>query len=88
MFMPCMVFAAQFEKFIISDDPSVPTIIQLKGEIKSGDAEEFERLIEGQAKVTLLLDSPGGLVREALRMGATIRLLDFATMVAVDGECY
>lgn len=88
LFVPCTVFAAQFEKFVFSDDPTVPIIIHLKGEIESGDAEEFERLIEGQSMVTLVLDSPGGLVREALRIGATIRLRGFATMVAADGECY
>ncbi len=88
VFFPYTASSAQFEKFVLSDDPSVPIIIQLKGEIKSGDAEEFERLIEGQSKLTLVLDSPGGLVREALRIGATIRLRNFATMVTADSECY
>ncbi|SDZ57285.1 hypothetical protein SAMN05444004_12326 [Jannaschia faecimaris] len=88
LFVPWAALAAQFETFVLSDDPSVPTIIHLKGEIESGDAEEFERRAANRAKVTLILESPGGLVAEALRIGATVRLRDFSTMVAADAECY
>ncbi|NGO51112.1 hypothetical protein G6N73_07940 [Mesorhizobium camelthorni] len=36
----------------------------------------------------MVLQSPGGLVSEALQIGAEIRLRNFATMVFADGECY
>lgn len=85
---PCLAFAAQLEKFVLSGDASAPIVIHLKGEIEDGDAKEFERLIQGQSKVTVILESPGGLVKEALRIGSIIRLRNFATKVAADSGCY
>ena len=87
-FIPSSVFAADFTKFVLDEDTSVPIIIHLTGEIVDGDAEAFERAIEGYHKVTLILESPGGLVREAFRIGATLRQHDFATMVVDNGQCY
>ena len=81
IFIPSFVLAADLEKFVLDDDPSVPVVIQLKGEIVDGDAEAFEKVIEGYSKVTLILENPGGLVHEALRIGATLHQNNFVTMV-------
>ena len=88
IFIPSFVLAADLEKFVLDDDPSVPVVIQLKGEIVDGDAEAFEKAIEGYSKVTLILESPGGLVHEALRIGATFHQNNFVTMVVDNGQCY
>lgn len=85
---PFAALSAEFETHVITDDSSVPVFVQLTGIIEPGDAETFEALIEGRPKVTVLLDSPGGVVQDALRIGAAIRLNDYATMVADGGACY
>jgi len=88
VFWPCVAAAAQFETFVLSEDPNVPVMVQLKGEIVEGDAAKFESITEGINKVTLILESPGGLVGEALRIGAAVGLNDFATMVVADTGCF
>jgi hypothetical protein len=63
-------------------------IVNLKGEIVAGDAVKFYEAVNRLERATIILQSPGGLVREALQIGAEIRQRNFATMVHADGECY
>lgn len=63
-------------------------LISIKGEITAGDSDRFYHLIQGHDRVSVILQSPGGLVKEALQIGAEIRLHNYATMVLPDGECF
>ena len=59
----------------------------MTGEIVSGDADAFKKLIEGHKKVTVFLSGPGGSLSEGLSIGASIREHNFATQVLPDDEC-
>ena len=59
----------------------------MTGEIVSGDADAFEKLIQGRKKVSVLLSGPGGSLSEGLSIGASIRQHNFATQVLPDDEC-
>lgn len=65
------------------------SLVTFRGPINNGDAEKFLKATEGLTKVNVLLESPGGLVKEALEIGATIRTRGYSTLVApgTDG-CY
>lgn len=77
--------AAEIEEF---DLPGEVDIISIKGEITDGDSERFYDLVKERDRITVILQSPGGLVKEALQIGAKIRMRNFATMVTSDGECF
>jgi hypothetical protein len=71
------------------DIPGQPIqLISIKGEITDGDGVKFYKLVDGIERASVILESPGGLVREALQIGAEIRMRNFATMVLPDTECY
>src|ERR1035437_8818536 len=61
------------------------TGILIKGEIEQGDLSDFSRLTKNKGRVLVILSSPGGAVRDALAIGAEIRIKGFATTVA--DEC-
>lgn len=61
------------------------TVILIRGEIERGDAYDFTRLTRNKGRVLVALSSPGGALREALTIGAKIRINGFATTVA--DEC-
>lgn len=87
-FMLAMVTSAPAAIIEAWDIPGDVKFVHIKGEIRSGDAEQFEAITVGRNKVTVVLESPGGLVNEALRIGASIRLENFATMVLPESKCY
>ncbi|GLS35733.1 hypothetical protein GCM10010869_13220 [Mesorhizobium tianshanense] len=60
----------------------------IKGEITEGDGDRFIEVIQNREKVTVYLESPGGLIPEALRIGAEIRLRNYATLVAGGDGCF
>lgn len=62
--------------------------VSIKGEILSGDGARFVDVVEGHDRVSVILESRGGVVKEALQIGAEIRLRNFATMVLPDDECF
>ncbi len=64
------------------------SIVGVKGEITAGDANTFFEAVSGIERATVILRSPGGLLRDALQIGAEIRTRDFSTMVPADAECY
>ena len=70
------------------DLPGEVDIVSIKGEITDGDSHRFYDLVRERERITVVLQSPGGLVKEALQIGAEIRMKNFATMVASDGECF
>jgi hypothetical protein len=63
-------------------------LISVRGPIEAGDGDEFEALVRGLDRASIILKSPGGLVKDALQIGATIRMSGYSTMVAADQECY
>jgi len=77
--------AAEIEALNISG--SVDFVV-IRGEITEGDSDRFYETVQNREKVTVYLDSPGGLVREALQIGAEIRLRNYATLVAGGDGCF
>ncbi|MER9413478.1 MULTISPECIES: lysozyme inhibitor LprI family protein [unclassified Mesorhizobium] len=70
------------------DSNGTVDIIGVSGEIVQGDADRFYDLTLNRGRVLVLLQSPGGLIEEALQIGARIRLSSYVTSVGADGECY
>ncbi len=64
------------------------SLILIKGDIALGDGDKFERIASTHPRALVALNSMGGLVQEALRMGANIRMSDMATMVLPGESCY
>ena len=65
-----------------------PQVISAQGQIDDGTAQsllDFLRQNGGGARRILLLDSPGGHVQAAMELGATIRRLGIAVVVARPG---
>jgi len=62
--------------------------IRIRGEITAGDADRFFDSVSNLERVTVILESPGGVLREALQIGAEIRTRNLATMVLPDTGCY
>jgi hypothetical protein len=78
--------AAEIEKI---DLPGIAVpLISVRGPIEAGDGDKFSKLAEGLNRASVILKSPGGLVKEALQIGATIRMSGFSTMVTADQECF
>ena len=61
-------------------------LIIIKGDITAEDEKTFKQIALNTEFATVLLDSPGGLIRPAIAIGKTIRIKEFATAV-VDAEC-
>ncbi|MGQ0564170.1 MAG: hypothetical protein ACT4OK_03740 [Gemmobacter sp.] len=68
-------------------DAEGPAIIALSGEITRGDADRMAALLTRFPDAFVFLDSEGGLVAEALRMGNMVRESAVATAVNAGDEC-
>ena len=64
-------------------------MIMMTGEVTEGDAQRFDETVAtlGGAHATLNVSGPGGLVNEALDIGAQVQEHRFATMVSPQTEC-
>lgn len=62
--------------------------IYVQGEIVKGDAERFSQIAEQTQRALVILESPGGLISEAMSIGAEIRERGYATYVPPNSECY
>lgn len=82
------VIAANFEVLRLSGFENA--IIMMTGEVAEGDAQRFEDIVAnlGGTHATLNVSGPGGLVNEALDIGAQVQERRFATMVSPQTECY
>ncbi len=71
------------------DDPGIGRIMIAEGAITPGDADRFEAALEAAAPRpdVLALHSPGGSVRDALRIGETVREGGLKTMITADATC-
>lgn len=83
-----MATSAEAANIEFLDIPGEVGFISVKGEITAGDGDRFYDLIQGRDRVSVILQSPGGLVKDALQIGAEIRLHNYATMVLPGGECF
>lgn len=64
------------------------TVILVKGRIELGDEAKFAIVAEGISSAIVLLDSEGGYLAPAIRIGRQIREKRFATWVAtLQGQC-
>lgn len=77
--------AAEIDSFEIQAGLS---IVKLAGEIGEGDAERFRRATEGIERAAVFLESPGGLVAEALKIGALISMRGYSTVVEEGEGCF
>ncbi|TIS99170.1 hypothetical protein [Mesorhizobium sp.] len=82
------VTSAEAAEIEFLDIPGNDGFISIKGEIAGGDGDRFYDLIQGHDRISVILQSPGGLVKESLQIGAEIRLHNYATMVLPDSECF
>jgi uncharacterized protein YecT (DUF1311 family) len=75
----------------ITVDASVQnvTFIDFKGEIEPGDAAKFYDAVANlKGPAVVMLQGPGGLLSEALKIAAEVRRREFSTLVAGDTGCY
>lgn len=99
---PMKIFFAFFVTFVLTalatrshaveiDVVRVPgteyPMVFLRGLIERGDAERFIEIVDGMPTASIILSGPGGLMSEALEIGAEIRIRSFSTMVLPDEEC-
>ena len=68
-------------------DAEGPAVIALSGEIIRGDADRLAALVDQFPGAIVFLNSEGGLVGEALRMGTMVRGSAVATAVASGDAC-
>lgn len=82
------IAAAEFEVLRMPEFDNV--IISMKGEVVRSDAASLAELIESLdgAHATLNVQGPGGLVDEALDIGAQVNMAGYATMVSAQTECF
>lgn len=86
LMVPVVSVSATFKKLEGLAGMGVDALF-ITGDIEEGDANKFEQLSDGMGKAVISLDSNGGLVTEALRIGAKIKLSNWSTMVVPSGSC-
>lgn len=88
LIVPAAAHSADFEILRLPGFDNA--MILMTGEVTEGDAQRFADTVEtlGGAHATLNVSGPGGLVGEALDIGAQVRQQHFATMVSSNTECY
>lgn len=84
--------AAKFERASLTVQGAAQGVIIISGEIEKGDAAAFEQVIyenwqDTRYRLVLLLDSPGGDLGEARKLGQVIRKIGFNTLVHEDAKC-
>lgn len=63
-------------------------VLMVRGKIFTGDAKKFQTFSRGISSLTVHLESPGGLIMEALDIASQIHLAGFTTMVNHRGNCF
>jgi hypothetical protein len=62
-------------------------IIKVDGRLEDGDFARFKQVAESVKDATLILNSPGGLVREGLQIGSMAKAKGFSTSVPKGATC-
>jgi hypothetical protein len=76
-------------EFTLQEHPEIGMLIMMNGEIKGGDAERFEAYLADLADMpeVIALNSPGGIVDEALAIGRAIRARNLDTTILPGMAC-
>jgi len=76
-------------QFSVHEDSNLGRLLILYGAIENGDARRFRAYLDALPNVpeVVVLNSPGGIVGEALEIGRMIRDLDFSTMILPGTLC-
>tara|TARA_B100000780_G_C21095025_1_gene441569 strand:- start:292 stop:1098 length:807 start_codon:yes stop_codon:yes gene_type:complete len=76
-------------KFTPSLDQTHGKTLLVKGDFEQGDAERFERFLDGSSRKfkTISFDSPGGIVVEALKIAKIINKRELNTLVEAGALC-
>lgn len=83
----CSSTIAQSAEITSNKNQSGQVVIQLTGEIKSGDEERFRALSLQHPKAVVQLQSPGGALAPALEIGRIIRIAGYSTVVLQNDTC-
>lgn len=70
------------------DAPGGLVFVDVRGDIVTGDAAKFSEVVGSAPRVSVLLRSDGGVLAEALKIGAAIRMRNFSTMVPAGSGCH
>jgi len=81
--MPNAVLAAEIDFQAYEDFD----LISISGEIEEADVAHFQRLAVSSSKAVVIIDSPGGALVPALKIGEIIRLKGFSTYVPSQVTC-
>ncbi len=75
--------------FSVEDAADYGPVLLLNGPIVAGDADRFEAFVSGLAVVPtqVALNSPGGIVDEALTIGRSLRAREMTTMIVPGTAC-
>lgn len=73
--------------FTIEETEDYGRVMLLSGFIAPGTSDRFEAALDGEEIDTIALHSPGGVVQEALRMGALVRAREYDTVMTADAAC-
>jgi hypothetical protein len=76
-------------EFTLQEDPEFGTLLMMNGAIEIGDADRFEAYLASLTETPELIaiNSPGGIVDEALAVGRVIRAQDFHTTILPGTAC-
>ena len=81
-------WSAEFNWSTIKETNHEESILTIRGEIEKGDSEKLLKQILSHEHLTeILLDSPGGIVDEAIKMSSVISGLKIATRVVSEKIC-
>lgn len=81
------LWAALSAPLAAGEAKSFPTHYRFSGQIEKGDAARFIKLFQLNGIKTVMLDSPGGLVSEALQIATFIQSNGVATHVPEKATC-
>jgi hypothetical protein len=76
--------AAEFKRVPQANGPD---IVGISGPINLGDNEKFIAITKNLADATIVLDSPGGVVNAAFRIGAVTYIKKYETRVNAGAVC-
>ena len=83
--MPQLALSAEFKKFLLG--PSAPDLIEVVGELISGDEAKFIEAAIKSADAIVVFHSGGGNLLAGIEIGKAIRLKGFSTLVPNNMHC-
>jgi hypothetical protein len=83
--MPHLALSAEFRKFL--SGPSAPDLIEVAGELVSGDEAKFIEAAIKSADAIVVFHSGGGNLLAGIEIGKAIRLKGFSTLVPDNLHC-